>query len=364
MSCPDKFHEFFRQESPKLVKFLVGRGMSLSDAEDVAQTVFIRVSTRWTTVHKPRAYLYQAAKHEAAALARRQHSHLDTAPHRAASHVERSAEDMYHQRDVGIVRDSLIVLPPGQREVMARVCAGHRTNDIAEALGTSTSTVRSNLRHGRTTLRPLLHGDRQNLHRRAGERLYEAYQCGDPLPAAPRLVILQAWDEAKAHKVNPQRGTDVNPLGWDEVQSRRRESPIAACLWALDALAELGKTTRQMMVVVDADGVVLCRGDDRGVLRLADQLGFVEGARWDIKNAGANGIALALMTGRTEMVCGWEHYVQAQHGLSCVAAPVCDPQGRALCVFNLTGIQPTVHHAILREIDTIAMRVHRQLRTL
>jgi RNA polymerase sigma factor (sigma-70 family) len=365
MSRPDyaEYAEFFKQEHPRLVKFVLGRGMSLSDAEDVAQTVFMRVFTRWATVQKPRAYLYQAARHEAAELAQRQRRHLDTPLRRAASHVERSAEDVYHQRDAGIVRDSLIVLPSGQRKVMTRVCAGHRTNEIAEVLGTSTSTVRSNLRHGRETLRLLLHGDRQNLHRRAGERLYEAYQCGDPLPAAPRLMILQAWDEAKAHKVNPQRGTDVDPLGWDEVKRRRRESPIATCPWALDALAELGKTTRQMMVVVDVDGVVLCRGGDRGVLRLADQLGFVEGAHWDIKHAGANGIALALMTGRTETVCGWEHYVQAQHGLSCVAAPICDPQGRAHCVLNLTGTQSTIHHAILREIDTIAMRVHRQLRT-
>jgi transcriptional regulator of acetoin/glycerol metabolism len=119
-----------------------------------------------------------------------------------------------------------------------------------------------------------------------------------------------------------------------------------------------------MMVVVDADGVVLWRGGDRRVLRLADRLGFLEGAYWDIKNAGVNGIALALTTGRTVTVCGWEHYVQAQHDLSCVAAPVRDPQdGRAVCVLNLTGTQPTVHHAIMREIDTMAMRLHRQLRT-
>jgi hypothetical protein len=32
-------------------------------------------------------------------------------------------------------------------------------------------------------------------------------------------------------------------------------------------------------------------------------------------------------------------------------------------VLNLTGTQPTVHHAIMREIDTMAMRLHRQLRT-
>jgi hypothetical protein len=79
----------------------------------------MRVSTCWATVRKPRAYLHQAAKNEAAALARRQGRHLDMA-HRAANHVERSAENVYHQRDIGIVRDSLIILPSAQREVMAR----------------------------------------------------------------------------------------------------------------------------------------------------------------------------------------------------------------------------------------------------
>ncbi len=364
MSVPHEaeFAEFFRQERPKLVSCLLGRGLSPCDAEDVAQTAFLAVSTYWATVDRPRAYLYQAAKHEAAALLRRQRRHPD--PSLPTGHVERSAEDAYHQGDVSIVRDSLIILPPAQREVVVRYYADHQTSDIAEALGTSTATVRSNLRHGRTTLRPLLHGDDHRLHRRAGQRLYEAYQCGDPLPARPRPVILRGWEEAKAHRVDPERGTEGAPLGDDEVRRRRATSPLAACPWVLDALAELGRSTEAMMVVVDADGVVLCRGGDRRVLRLADQLGFVDGAYWDIKNAGANGIALALLTGQTVTVCGWEHYVQAQHGLSCVAAPICDPQGRALSVVNLTGTHPTIPPALCREIDTLAARVRAQLRPL
>ncbi len=225
------------------------------------------------------------------------------------------------------------------------------------------TTVRSNLRHGRETLRPFFAGDGHDLHWRAGRRLYEAWRRGDTLPAAPRPLIGWAWDQAKALGVDPDHGTAVVPLGGDEVTRRRRESPLAACSWTRDALTELGKTNRQMMVVVDADGVVLWRDGDREILQQADKLGFVEGACWDIKNAGANGIALALRTGRTVRVCGWEHYVQDQHRLSCVAAPVRDPRdGRALCVLNLTGTWPTVHHAILRAIDTIAMRLHRQLR--
>lgn len=360
-----EFAEFFGQQYSTLVRFLAGRGASLSDAEDAVQTVFTRVFACRAEVHKPRAYFYQAVRNEVAALARRQRGDLNTALRWAGSRVERSAsEDVYHQDEVGIVQDSLAILPPRQREVMAKTYAGYRVSDIAEALGISTSTVRSNRRHGCEKLRPLIVGDGQDLHWRAGQRLYEAWQRGDTLPAAPRPVIGWAWDQAKALGVDPEHGTAVVPLGPDEVKRRRSESPLVACSWALDALAELAKITAQMMVVVDADGVVLWRSGDRKVLQRADQLGFVEGAYWDIKNAGVNGIALALTTGRTVMVCGWEHYVQAQHDLSCVAAPVRDPRdGRAACVLNLTGTQPTVHHAIMREIDTIAMRLHRQLRT-
>jgi transcriptional regulator of acetoin/glycerol metabolism len=154
----------------------------------------------------------------------------------------------------------------------------------------------------------------------------------------------------------------MDPLDRDEVQRRRHKSPLTACPWALEALADLGKATKQMMVVVDQDGVVLWRGGDRKVLGLADQMIFVEGAIWNIEHAGPNGIALALTTKRTVTVCRWEHYVQAQHGLSCVAAPVRSPQdGRTLCILNLTGTEPAIHPAIRREIDTLAMRLHRQL---
>ncbi|MGH3872964.1 MAG: sigma-70 family RNA polymerase sigma factor [Pseudonocardiaceae bacterium] len=366
-----EFAKLYRQQYPALVTCAVARGVDRSDAEDAAQTVVTRMLAHTTEVQNPRAYLYRAVLNEGAALARRQRGDLSTALRWANSQVERcAAEDVYHRGEVGIVLDSLAILPPRQREVMVRVYEGHPVSDIAEALGMPDATVRSNLRHGRNTLRPFfvgagqhLLGDGQHLHRRAGQRLYEAWQRGDTLPAAPRPVIGWAWARAKALGVDPEHGATVMPLGRDEVQRRRRESPLAACSWALDALAELGKATGQMRVVVDADGVVLWRGGERKVLRRADEVGCVEGACWDLEHSGANGIALALTTGRTARVCGWEHYVQAQHDLSCVAAPVRDPQdGRVLCVLNLTATRPTVHHALLREIDALAMRLHRQLR--
>jgi transcriptional regulator of acetoin/glycerol metabolism len=144
--------------------------------------------------------------------------------------------------------------------------------------------------------------DERDLHSWAGRQLWEAFQNGDPLPAIRWPVILRAWKEAKHLKVPPERGREINPLDRDEVH-RRHKSPLTACPWPLDALADLGKVTKQMMIVVDQDGVVLWRGGDRKVLGLADQMTFVEGAHWDIQHAGPNGIALALTTKRTVTVC-------------------------------------------------------------
>jgi transcriptional regulator of acetoin/glycerol metabolism len=163
--------------------------------------------------------------------------------------------------------------------------------------------------------------------------------------------------------VPPDRGKEIELLGRHEVQRRLHESQLTAYSWALKALVDLGKAIEQMMVVADPDGVVLWRGGAHRVLGLADQLGFVEGAHWDIQHAGANGIALALTTRQTVTVCRWEHYVRAQHGLSCVAAPVLSPKDqRVLCVLNLTGTEPTIPRDVLRKVDTLARCMARQLR--
>lgn len=366
MSRPDdaEFVEFFRQQYPVLVRFLVGRGASFADAEDVVQEVFMGVLAGRVTVRKPRGYFYRALKNEIIALAEQRSRELDKGVRWAGGRAERSADDVYHRAEIAVVRNSLAILPPRQREILALACEGCRNIDIAEALGIVMATVRSNLRFARKRLQPYFPGDGQELHLRAGEQLWEAWHRGETLPIALRPVIAQAWDRAKALGVDPEHGAEVVPLGRDEVQRRRDESLFATCPSALDVLAELGRSTEQMMVVVDGDGVVLWRDGDRKVLRQADQLGFVDGACWDLRNAGANGIALALTTGRAVQVSRWEHFVQTQHHLSCFAVPVRDPRdGRVRCVLNLTGTAPTVYHATQRKLDTIALRLHQQLRT-
>jgi DNA-directed RNA polymerase specialized sigma24 family protein len=357
----------FEREFGVLVACLQKRGFEREQANDAASEAMTRAYQRWSRIDRlPLGWLHQVAYHFACRQAQRAHKE----PFRALTGGW--AISTYNDLDVVEITDEykrllrlLHLLPRQQRRVMERHLEGLNTDEISDQLDMLLPTVRSNLRHGRKTLHRLVVTDEQELDLQAKQQLWEAFQSEKPLPAAPRLVILRAWKRAKDLNVPPDRGKKVELLGRDEVQRRLHESPLTACAWALKALVDLGKATEQMMVVADPDGVVLWRGGARRVLGLADQLGFVEGAHWDIRHAGANGIALALTTRQTVTVCRWEHYVRAQHGLSCVAAPVRSPQDeRVLCVLNLTGTEPTIPRDILRKVDTLARCVAWQLRAL
>jgi RNA polymerase sigma-70 factor (ECF subfamily) len=151
----------------------------------------------------------------------------------------------------------LQLLPRQQRRATERYLDGLDAREISQQLNMRSVTVRSNLRHGRRKLQRLVSMDEQDLRSQAEQQLWDAFQNGDPLPAALRTVILKGWEMVKDLRVPPEHGKNVEPLDWDEVQRRRHESLLISCAWALDALAELGRTTKQMMVVADQDGVVL-----------------------------------------------------------------------------------------------------------
>jgi DNA-directed RNA polymerase specialized sigma24 family protein len=348
-----------------LVMSFVREGWSRFDAEDAFQTVFLRMLAGETEVHHRYAFFRRAMCRELITAAKRQKGDRIRDDRWAARQGTPIAEDVYHLNEARPVREYLSILPTRQRLDASWLYEGFQPGEIAEEREVSPATVRSNLRHTRRTLEPLVAGEGHEVRRwlRSGERVHEAFLRGETLPVAPRSVISKAWQVAKDRGVDPERaGTGTAILDQDEILRRRGESPVLA--WVLNDLVELAKDAGQMMVVADADRVVLWRGGASKVLSAADSLGFVEGAYWDMERAGVNGIELASMTGSTVTVSRWEHYCVSQHQLSCLSAPVLDPRdGRLLCVLNLTGTQVAIHHAIQRHVDTVAFRLRQQLRT-
>ena len=80
------------------------------------------------------------------------------------------------------------------------------------------------------------------------------------------------------------------------------------------------------LMLTDADGVVLNRMcDERTLLRQLDDVHLAPGFSYSERQAGTNGLGLALADQAPTLVRAEEHYVLSLCIYTCAAAPVLDP---------------------------------------
>ncbi|GAA4541323.1 helix-turn-helix domain-containing protein [Pseudonocardia xishanensis] len=92
------------------------------------------------------------------------------------------------------------------------------------------------------------------------------------------------------------------------------------------------------MMLTDAAGLVLSRVcDEKSLVSALDKTYLAPGFAFSEREAGTNGLGLALADRAPSLVRGEEHYCTGLWGYTCAAAPVMDPvHGRLLGSVNLT----------------------------
>ena len=185
-------------------------------------------------------------------------------------------------------------------------------------------------------------------------RIHEAVLTGRAPPAPPRGVVARSWSRMRADGHEPDRSSTGRPVGVDVLEHRRRSSPLGGVLPGLrSSLASVADEAQHIMVVSDADGVLLWRDGCRGVRHRADALGFTEGAVWTETAVGTNAIGTALVEGVPVQLFSAEHYRRSLHPWTCTAAPVHDPRtGALLGVVDISGPAATVHPAAVALVAT------------
>jgi hypothetical protein len=188
--------------------------------------------------------------------------------------------------------------------------------------------------------------------------------AGEPPPVAPRKVIDESWTRVRRHGIDPDQGAHSGLLGLDEVEHRRRSSPLGTILPTLrDGLMAVADEAWHIMVVTDAEGRVLWRDGNLAIQRKADRLGFGIGASWAEDVAGTNAIGTSLVARGPLQVHSAEHFVRAYHPLSCAAAPVTDPRdGRLIGVADISGPAAAIHPATLALVAAVAKVAEGELR--
>lgn len=186
------------------------------------------------------------------------------------------------------------------------------------------------------------------------------------LPAQFNHSVLRSWircsemglDEAAAPPVAPLPAAELKALCERHETLRRLSRP------ELDALHAEARETGAIVILTNAEGVILDAVGDPGFADRAAQVALKPGAAWSEAGAGTNAIGTALAERRGVAVNGAEHYFSQHRGLTCAAAPIIDPRGAVVGALDLSGAAATPHlHAlglVRMAIEQIEHRLFRQ----
>ncbi len=183
---------------------------------------------------------------------------------------------------------------------------------------------------------------------RALTGIHSAVLEGRPAPLSPRPVVARSWERVMNLGLEPETYRRRDPLPAEEIARRREDSGLSG---VVDELAQMiGDGTdrsHMLLVVTDADGVILWREGSSKVRRHADSFGFMEGAVWTEAQVGTNAIGTALAEAAPVQLFSAEHYERIQHAWYCTATPIHNPvTGDLLGVIDVSGPAFTLHPAI------------------
>ncbi|NLV81260.1 MAG: GAF domain-containing protein [Rhodococcus sp.] len=194
-------------------------------------------------------------------------------------------------------------------------------------------------------------------------RMHDTVLGGGRPVLEPRALVARSWSRVLHSGLDPTGGNVRTPLPIDEIERRRRASRLTEVIGDLEqVVSPVAESSQMLLVVTDADGVILWRSGSARVRSRADTLGFVEGVEWTESTVGTNAIGTALTEAAPVQLFSGEHFEQTQHPWYCTAAPIHDPIGGDLLgIVDVSGPALTLHPAIGALVDTAVRLAEAQL---
>lgn len=229
---------------------------------------------------------------------------------------------------------------------------------------TGASTTRPNPTHGAFEAAVPAGADPREYARLLG-RIRDAALSGGSAPAAPRALVNDSWQRTLDFGMDPDHGRTLpDAADQAEVEHRRESGKLARVLPVLgDVLLPAAEDAGHVMVIVDAQGMILWQDGPSKIRQHAERLGFQVGANWSERTVGTNAIGTALVLSRPVQIYSAEHFVRTHHSWTCAAAPILDPvNGNLLGVVDVSGAASTVHPSTLALVDAAARMAESFLR--
>ncbi|MDX5411287.1 MAG: sigma-54-dependent Fis family transcriptional regulator [Thauera sp.] len=165
------------------------------------------------------------------------------------------------------------------------------------------------------------------------------FERGDD--AAPGLapVVLRSWSRCAARGIDMGATVDRDPAGRAQLADMRERSNelLHQAGGIMEHVFEQIRASGSMVILADADGVILHSLGDPDFVGRAQRVALQPGATWGEAVRGTNAIGTALVERQPVEVCGGEHFLDRNGFLTCSASPVFDAHGRLAGALDISS---------------------------
>ncbi len=178
------------------------------------------------------------------------------------------------------------------------------------------------------------------------------------------LRVTESWQRSFSAGLSPVglNSCDDN-LNTIDLQ-RARESNhdlISHSEPVIEYLFEQVRHSHSMVILADAQGVLMHTLGDLDFLSKADRVALKCGASWAEHHRGTNAIGTALADASEIEINGAEHYLEPNEFLTCAASPILSAQGKLMGILDISGDHRSRHPHTLGLVSTAAQMIENSM---
>jgi transcriptional regulator of acetoin/glycerol metabolism len=132
---------------------------------------------------------------------------------------------------------------------------------------------------------------------------------------------------------------------------------------AMETLYQQIANTHNSVLLTDARGLILHSLGDADFLEKANRVALTPGVDWSEESKGTNAIGTAIAEQTPTTVHADQHYLTANHFLTCSAAPIADHRGKVVGVLDVSGDRRSFHKHTMALVRMSALMIENQLFT-
>ncbi|MBJ7311976.1 sigma-54-dependent Fis family transcriptional regulator [Rugamonas sp. CCM 8940] len=177
------------------------------------------------------------------------------------------------------------------------------------------------------------------------------------------LIIETSHQRSLAYGLAADSAADFSPLRPDALALLIEKNRLlhTHAIPAMETLYQQIVNTHNMVILTDANGVIVHSLGDDDFLEKANRVALQPGVAWSEASKGTNAIGTAIAEKAPALVHAEQHFLSVNHFLTCSAAPITDHLGKVVGVLDVSGDQRSFHKHTMALVRMSALMIENQL---